>query len=420
MFSWESRRTRRSGRDRRRPDIAAEVETLEGRQLLAYNALGVSLPDLTVSGFAPPVAAWGNDMAVTVNVKNIGVATMLDPLGLAPDSTGSVDAPASVVAVYATRSPRSLSGKVLVGTVDIPALNGNSVVQITQTFTLPTQPTGFPGDGGRVYLWFQANATGTVFESDTTNNVSHPVPLTIEAPLPELAAVGLDVPARMQPGDTIQPNIRIANLGTVDSAPQGPVTVELVASTTPTFNPADSTVIAAYSIDSIPPQSLVPAQGAVFADANLTPGENVVTIAGDPVTLPTSPRTYYIGVVVDPANQIQQLKNVPQFHKSLNQLTLIRKVGPPIPGLPPAGVNVAGGVANVPVFPNAFGGIQVGASPNGTFPPLFPPGPLSSLVSSSSTVAASDTSVSSAKVNQFAAGTTAAERRAAILSKFQG
>ena len=419
MFSWKSRRTRRSGRDRRRPDIAAEVEALEGRQLLAYNVLGVSLPDLTVSGFAPPVAAWGNDMAVTVNVHNIGVTTMLDPLSLAPDSTGSADAPASIVGVYASRSAKSPKGSVLVGTVDIPALNGNSVVQITQTITLPAQPAGLPGDGGRVYLWFLANPNGAVFESDTTNNLSKPVALAIEAPLPELAAVGLDVPARMQPGDTIQPNIRIANFGTVDFASQGPLTVELVASTTPTFNPAYSSVVATYSIDSIPPQSLVPAEGAVFADANLTPGENVITIAGDPVTLPTSPRTYYLGVVVDPNNQIEQLKNVPQYHKSTNQLSLIRKVGPPIPGLAPAGVNVAGGVANVPLFPNAFGGIQVGASPDGTFPPIYPPGPLSSLVSSTSTAAVIDTSVSSAKINQFAAGTTAAERRQAILSKFE-
>src|SRR5438128_12683229 len=63
VFPWESRRTRRSGRDRRRPDLAA-LECLEGRELLAHTALGFSLPDLAISGFAAPVASWGGPLAV--------------------------------------------------------------------------------------------------------------------------------------------------------------------------------------------------------------------------------------------------------------------------------------------------------------------------------------------------------------------
>ena len=419
MFSWETRRTRRSGRERRRPDIAVKVEALEGRQLLAYNVLGMSLPDLTVQGFAPSVAAWGNPISVTANVSNIGVSTMVEPLALAPGSTSSADAPISFVGVYASRTPHSLKGSVLVGTLEIPAVAANSTTQVTETFTLPSQPAGLPGDGGRIYLTFKANIDGEVFESDTTNNQSKPVPVTIEAPLPLLTTVGFDTPPRMQPGDVIQPNIRIANLGTVDTDLQGPLTVALVASPTPVLS-SQSVEIATYTVPDVPAQSLVPSKGVVLGDANVDPTQNIVTIAADPVTLPTTWKTYYIGVVIDPAGTIKQLSNVSQSGKAANPLQLIRKVVPPVPGLPPAGVNpnvTTPGVTNVPLFPIPFNGIQVGSSLDGTFPPIFPPTPAASATTptlASSAVLAG--TVTDQVINQFPAGTTATQRRQAILS----
>ena len=50
------------------------------------------------------------------------------------------------------------------------------------------------------------------------------------------------------------------------------------------------------------------------------------------MTLPTSPSTYYLGVVIDPYNTLKQL-SLPA-----NRLELIRTVGPSTSGLPPAGV----------------------------------------------------------------------------------
>ena len=378
MFPWESRRTRRSGRDRgrgrARPDLAA-LECLEGRELMAYSPLGFSLPDLTVDGFAAPAAAWGGPLAVTVDVSNIGASTINEPLSLSGGLTSTADAQASTVAVYALRNPRSFAGAVQVGSIDVPAIAQNNATQITSIITLPNRPPGFPGDGGRVYLAFQANATGTVFESDTGNNVSTPVLLRIEAPLPELAAVGLDVPPVMQPGDTIQPNIRVANLGPNDTLDQGPVQVALVASTTPTFS-RGSSIVAVYNVANIPGVYSAAAKGLVLGDANLTPPQNVVTIAGDPVTLPLTPARYYLGVVVDPFGRIKQLHAVPNFVKPRNPFSLAQPVGPPIGGLPPAGVVVPGGVADVPQFPIPFGLNPVGGSITGgvaTFPATFPP-----------------------------------------------
>ncbi|MFO0950608.1 MAG: hypothetical protein U0835_05540 [Isosphaeraceae bacterium] len=69
---------------------------------------------------------------------------------------------------------------------------------------------------------------------------------------------------------------------------------------------------------------------------------NVVTITGAPVTLPASPARYYLGVLIGPNNQIKQINQVPNY-TLMNPFTLAGNVGPYIPGLPAAGVEVAGG-----------------------------------------------------------------------------
>ncbi len=93
---------------------------------------------------------------------------------------------------------------------------------------------------------------GILAESDYTNNASQrAAPVLIEAPLPKQAVTDLDVPPVMQPGDVIQPNIGVANIGTAPTSPQGPVTVDLVKSRTPTFG-RGSTILATYTVENIP------------------------------------------------------------------------------------------------------------------------------------------------------------------------
>ncbi|MGZ3381959.1 MAG: hypothetical protein ACXVBB_17080, partial [Isosphaeraceae bacterium] len=70
------------------------------------------------------------------------------------------------------------------------------------------------------------------------------------------------------------------------------------------------------------------------------------------VTLPTSPSTYYLGLVIDPKITLTQL-SLPA-----NRLELIRTVGPATSGLPPAGV-----VSTTPLsqpFPNPPDGVPIG------------------------------------------------------------
>jgi hypothetical protein len=367
VLSWDSRRARRSGRARRRPDLAA-VEVLERRELLAFTPLGHSLPDLTISGFASPVTSWGHNETVTVDVHNIGAATLPEPLNQAQGAPNNADAPASKVGIYMTNRPRFVfpsAGTKLIGGIDVPAIPENSELHVTSTFTMPLQPAGFPGDGGKIYIWFVANLLKTFPEMDYTNNISHtPAAVTIEAPFPELVAVNLDVPPVMQPGDTIAPVIRVANLGPVDTAPQGPVTVDLVASVTPSFGPGSS-IVASYTVPNIPGVTQTATKAPVLGDTNVDVPANIVTINGAPVTLPTSPAKYFIGVVVDPNNQIKQIQGVGAFRSRHNPFSLSHPVGPPIPGLPPAGV-VQGVVVPNPVFPFPITGMPVGAGFNST------------------------------------------------------
>ena len=78
-----------------------------------------------------------------------------------------------------------------------------------------------------------ANSTNAFPEANVGNNLSKPVAVQVAGqPLPELRAIGLSVPSRMQPGDTIDPVIVVENFGTADTSAQGPVTVDLVESVT--------------------------------------------------------------------------------------------------------------------------------------------------------------------------------------------
>jgi hypothetical protein len=318
------------------------LERLEGRELLAFSPVGFSLPDLAISGFAAPVAAWGGPFAVTVDVRNQGASSMIEPLNLAPGSSSTADAPATIVQVFFSKSMKSSSPKVMVGQFAVPSIPQNTSLRITEDFAaLPAAPPGFPVFNGKVFVSFVVGAGNTLTDSDQTNNGAFaPQPVQIEPPLPDLAVVGLDVPPVIQPGDTIQPNIEIANFGTVDTAPQGPVLVALVAS--PTHNFRRATVIATYTIETLHGLSEVPQTSPALGDVNIQPPLNIETLVGQPVTLPTSPRTYFLSVVVDPGHNIRQIN---QLGRSFSRLLgaapvapIIHQVGPPIPFLPPAGV----------------------------------------------------------------------------------
>lgn len=383
VLPWETLRARDIRRARRLTDRIA-LEPLEERQLLSYSSLGSSLPDLRISGSAGSVASWGSTYQVSAILQNIGASTIVEPLSqtppgqivVGPDGNpvppfavpSTANAGASAIAVLLSPRPHSLAGAIQIGSISAPALAQNSVEQVSTSITLPTRPAGFRASGV-YYIVFKANATNTLTESSYANNLSAPIPVRfLNQALPELRATALSVPPVMQPGDTIAPTFQITNLGTASTAAQGPVQVALVASVSPDFN-LGSSIVALYTLPAgIPGSSDTPVQNFVrhhrrlsglnaIVD-NVTPGNNVVTYTGSAVTLPTSPSTYYLGIVVDPYNTLNQL-SLPS-----NRLEQIQVVGPPIPGLPAAGVVSSSALTQQ--FPTPPDGQTIGlVNPNG-------------------------------------------------------
>lgn len=352
MLPWESRPTRRNGRDRRRPTTA--VEGLEGRELLSYSPLGYSLPDLVVSGFTAPATTWGGQLAVTVDVRNEGASTLPEPLALQPGSTSTADAQPTQIVVLASPGKNSKI-EVPIGVIDTPLIPQNSLVQLSETFTMPAHaPARFPALSGKIYIHYAINPTQNVLESDYSNNLSQRSVVLIEPSLPAVRAVAMGTPPVMQPGDTIAPVIQLENFGAADPADQKPIQVALVASTNKKFGPGSS-VLALYTVSSVPPISTAATLSQNLKGQTIYTANNFVTINSPAVTLPTSPKVYYIGVVVDPNNQIRKFGKIGRQFKN-DVFTLVRQVGPPIKGLPPAGVVTAGGGANNQPFPFPIAG----------------------------------------------------------------
>ncbi|MGA7499800.1 MAG: hypothetical protein WBX00_23975, partial [Isosphaeraceae bacterium] len=229
------------------------------------------------------------------------------------------------------------------------------------SLTLPQQPAGFRA-AGVYYIRLVANQTQSVLESNFSNNVSAPIPVRfISQALPQLQATALDLPDALRPGDTVVPTFQITNLGTANTDTQGPVQVALVASVTPDFN-LGSSIVGLYTLPAgIPGQSSAAVKnsarhharlyGSKIYNNNVAPAQNVETFTGAAVTLPTSPSTYFLGLVIDPYNTLTQL-SLPA-----NRLELIRTVGPATSGLPPAGF------VSTPLsqpFPNPPDGVPIG------------------------------------------------------------
>lgn len=344
---------------------------------MAYSSLGYSLPDIRISGGAGPVAAWGGSLRVSILLQNIGASTIVEPLSLVPPSQvtigpdgllvppyevpSSADLGASQVGIYISPRPNSLRGAIKVGTVDAPPVGQNNIEQFDAPVQLPLNPVGLPLTG-ILYVRLIANEDNAVVESNGANNLSAPIPVRfISRALPQLRVTALDVPPVMQPGDTIAPSFRLTNFGSAGTLAQGPVEVALVASTSPDFN-LGSSIVAVYTItDGIPGASGAPVRstvrrhrrplGQAGSEANVNPGINTLTFTGSAVTLPTAPNTYFLGIVVDPNNKLRQLST------PSNRLEQVRQVGPPISGLPPAGVVTTPATE---AFPNPPNGVPIG------------------------------------------------------------
>ena len=205
----------------------------------------------------------------------------------------------------------------------------NNAITVPETLTLPPHPVGFP-TVGRVYIRLVANVNNAVTQSSTHNNISPAIPGSARlGGTSQLRATAFGVPATMQPGDTIAPTIQITNEGTAPM-PAG-LQVAVVASVTPDFNLGSSIVATLHHPDGDSGRLVgtrfawedgTRASSRASLTNNVNNGVNVINFPGTPATLPTSPATYFLGVVIDPNNLVNQL-SLPS-----NRLEQIRAVGP--------------------------------------------------------------------------------------------
>lgn len=327
------KRPQPGARARRRAFRVVSPERLESRELLT--GFANSIPNLVVQGFPTPLATWGGPFSASISVSNTASNTTLQPLSLQPGESSPADAGQFTVAVSLISKAGGRTHAVQLGSVPFSGLAQNSSETLTANFVLPNRPLHFPSFGGKTYLQLVVNPSRSLVQPGAAANVfvDRQDPVKIVTPAAAVRVVGVDLPATMQPGDTIAPNIRLANVGAINSAVGGPLTVELVASTSKFFT-AGVSVVAKYTVDQIQPQSLVPTQSLTFGDVNLDPQLNEETLFGSPVTLPVRPKTYYLGVVVNPDVQATALAQVGK----ILLLGKVTKVGPPIRNLPPAGV----------------------------------------------------------------------------------
>jgi len=330
----DRRREGRARRARSLPGLSGPLQVLEGRQLMAYSPLGYSLPDLVVDGFSAPLASYGGPLTVTVDVRNIGASSIVEPLSLRPGTPSTADAGPSTVGVFASSGRRGGRG-VLIGEVVVPPVGQNDRVQVSQTFILPDRPRGFRGDDLR--LTFRADNGNAVGEIDETNNSSRSINrVAIATNLPDVRLVDLDLPATIRPGDTISPSIRIANYGAAATGSQGPFQVRLVASLDRDFGAGDTT-IDQFTVENLAPLAIAPSKEFVPGDANIDTPANFTTLGGRPVTVPATPSRYFIGVVIDPTNAIRETSDSGRGARG-NRLGGIRRVGGRSTGLPTSGL----------------------------------------------------------------------------------
>ncbi len=316
---------------------------------MAYSAFGYSLPQLSVTGYGPQTASYGGLATVDVTVQNLGASTLVEPTNLQPGAISNADSAPTTVQVYAATRPNATTGAVLVDTIQIPIVRQNSTYETISTFVVPPRGPGFPGVGGKVYLTFVVNNTQSILQASNQGNIYRdPTPVRITDALPNLRVVGFDVPRPLQPGDVIAPTVRIANFGSANPASQGPVVVDLVASLDKNFGPGTS-IVASYTIASLPGLSQVPTQGSLANDVNVIPPPNVNTTTLAPFKLPTTPGFYYLGIKIDPFHRINQT------YAPYPALSTPVPVGPAQLFLPPAPlVATTTGFPTFPAKPSQF------------------------------------------------------------------
>ncbi len=322
MASFDQpRRTRKF-----RPD-GLGPELLETREVLAYSALGFSLPDLSVANNASPVASWGQPFSVQILAYNRGASSLpeLPQYPLPPSMADAV----TEVDVFLARG----RNRVLIDTIDMGRIRQNSLSDGVVNIDLPdTPPAGFPAAGGQFRMVFVPRVTNQIrLPMASPNGGSWSMPINVQPSLPQLQFVRDNSPGVIVPGQVFTPEVVIANVGGANIDTQGPLTVALVASADQFFSP-DDVILDTIVFDSISGLNQRPIRGGMpglrgSRRANLPLAANEASAFGAKMTFPVN-GPYYIGYVIDPDRTITQISDNAGIERSalLNGLKYVDSV----------------------------------------------------------------------------------------------
>lgn len=154
---------------------------------------------------------------------------------------------------------------------------GGSALEVVDTFTIPAN-----APLGAVQLTLFADATAVVPESSETNNVTG-WPIDIRMPAPDFTVALADIPSMLEAGQVVDLQRTIANLGT------GPTSAGLTVYLSTDAN--------------ITTQDRAMGTGLAILDGFASDTDRIEIV----VPSDTASGDYFIGAIVDPANQVSEL-----------------------------------------------------------------------------------------------------------------
>ena len=292
---------------------------------------------ITVTAPAPPALPDLTEYAsmATATVA-AGAATTVDVYTV---NRGSVTSGASASAIYLSTDGNIKTSDTLLATVSDPALSPNGVAGYVDhhavSVTLPANLAP-----GTYYIGAIANYNNQIAESNTSNDASAPVQITVAAPappaLPDLTEYASMATATVAAGAATTVDVYTVNRGSVTS---GASASAIYLSTDGNIKTSD-TLLATVSDPALSPNGV-----AGYVDHHAVS-----------VTLPANlaPGTYYIGAIANYNNQIAE-SNTSNDASAPIQITVTAPAGTAMANTPNASGHESPTVSDTFVFATNFG-----------------------------------------------------------------
>ena len=238
-------------------DVVAEAN--EGNNLKATAALQVVRPDLTVVSVTSPArGAPGMNVSVSHAVKNLAAA--------------AGKAGATVSRLYLSADTTLDSGDTALLDVPVGALAGGATATVTRSAQIPS---GTPV--GVYWIIAEANATGTVVETNAGNNAKATTAAIIVGPDLAVSAASA-TPGATAPGRTVNVSHTVKNQG---GQAAGAFTVGIYLSADSALDDGVDVLLNSRSVSGLAPATVSTAITPVVIPANLSSGVYFLIVRAD-------------------------------------------------------------------------------------------------------------------------------------------